>query len=178
MIGNKNWKKKGMEEIKSEEPVYSAGHLQFKKELPELNLIPQCVITEQSKTNIMKFKVLYTPESDSIWYGGKYEFSIEVLDEYPFKAPKVMCLTKIYHPNIDFSGNVCLNILKDDWSPILNVSTVIAGLYYLFTDPNAKDPLNHEAATVMRDNPDLFYANVKKSLKGGSVFGQDFPKFI
>ena len=84
-----------------------------------------------------------------------------------------MCLSKIYHPNIYYSGKVCLNILKVDWKP----STVIAGIYFLFTDPNPTDPLNHDAATVMRANPNTFVANFKKSLKGGYQFGQDFPRF-
>lgn len=111
-------------------------------ELPELYVIPQCKLTTD-KNDIMNFKGLYTPDSDSLWYGGKYEFTISVPDSYPFNPPKVMCNTKIYHPNIDFKGNVCLNILKEDWKPTLNVSTVIAGIYFLFTDPNPNDPLNH-----------------------------------
>jgi ubiquitin-conjugating enzyme E2 M len=154
----------------------SAGQLQFKKELPELSTIPQCKLT-QNKTDFMNFLATYTPDDESMWYGGKYEFSISVQDNYPFDPPKVMCNTKIYHPNIDLKGNVCLNILKNDWKPTLNISTVIAGLYFLFTDPNPNDPLNHDAATIMRDTPDLFVQNVKKSLKGGFVFGEEFPKF-
>ena len=125
----------------------------------------------------MEFKVTYSPEKDSYWYGGKYEFSIIIPADYNISAPKVHCNTRIYHPNIDLKGNVCLNILKDDWRPILNVNIVLAGLYYLFTDPNPNDPLNHDAATLMRDDLNKFIANVKKSLKGGNLFGEDFPKF-
>ena len=54
---------------------------------------------------------------------------------------------------------------------------MIAGIYYLFTDPNPNDPLNHEAAEVMRDNIDNFIQNVKKTLKGGFNYGEEFPKF-
>lgn len=169
--------KKGMvESTNSEETSSSGGQLQFKKELPELSTIPQCVLT-QTKDDFMNFKATYTPDRDSLWFGGKYEFSIAVPDTYPFNPPKVMCLTKIYHPNIDTQGNVCLNILKEDWKPTLNVSTVIAGIYFLFTDPNPNDPLNHDAATVMRDNYDLFVQNIKKSLRGGSMFNSEFPRF-
>lgn len=176
MIRLKN--KQQMQEIKNEEADNgtSAGQLQFKKELPDLYIIPQCKLT-QNKNDIMNFKATYTPDKDSYWYGGKYEFSITVPDSYPFNPPKVLCNTKIYHPNIDFKGNVCLNILRDDWKPTLNVSTVIAGVYFLFTDPNPNDPLNHDASTIMRDNPDQFVQNVKKSLKGGHLFNEDFPKF-
>ena len=156
----------------------SLGQLQFQKELKDLTLIPQCkMIPSKDKNDIMNFTCIYTPEKESYWYGGKYEFSISIPDTYNIDPPKVFCNTKIYHPNIDLKGNVCLNILKNDWKPTLTVSTVIAGIYFLFTDPNPNDPLNHEAATVMRDDLDKFIDNVKKSLKGGRVDGEDFPKF-
>jgi hypothetical protein len=40
---------------------------------------------------------------------------------------------QVYHPNIDLEGNVCLNILREDWKPVLNINTIIYGLYHLFT---------------------------------------------
>lgn len=51
-------------------------------------------------------------------------------------------LRQIYHPNIDLEGNVCLNILREDWKPVLNINSIIVGLQYLFLEPNADDPLN------------------------------------
>ncbi len=182
MIGLKNRKKKMEEQTNEEKETYTAGIIQFKKELPDLQNISQNIpqarlIKNSDPKNFMSFKVEYTPEKDSLWYGGKYIFSFTVPDQYPFNPPKVLCETKIYHPNIDFDGNVCLNILKEDWKPTMNVMLSIAGVYYLFTDPNPNDPLNHEAANVMRDNMDTFKQNVKKSLRGGYCFGQSFPRF-
>lgn len=49
---------------------------------------------------------------------------------------------QIYHPNVDVEGNVCLNILREDWKPVLNLNSVMVGLQYLFLEPNAEDPLN------------------------------------
>ncbi len=51
-------------------------------------------------------------------------------------------LPQIYHPNVDLEGNVCLNILREDWKPVLNLNSVMVGLQYLFLEPNADDPLN------------------------------------
>ncbi|CAH8391829.1 unnamed protein product [Eruca vesicaria subsp. sativa] len=79
----------------------------------------------------------------------------------------------VYHPNIDLEGNVCLNILREDWKPVLNINTVIYGLFHLFTEPNSEDPLNHEAAQVLKDNPKLFETNVRRAMIGGYV-GQTF----
>ena len=51
------------------------------------------------------------------------------------------CL-QIYHPNIDLDGNVCLNILREEWKPVLNINHIIYGLQFLFSEPNPDDPLN------------------------------------
>ena len=53
-----------------------------------------------------------------------------------------MSSLQIYHPNVDLEGNVCLNILREDWKPVLNLNSVMVGLQYLFLEPNADDPLN------------------------------------
>ena len=52
------------------------------------------------------------------------------------------CENKIYHPNIDLDGNVCLNILREDWKPVLTINSIVYGLQYLFLEPNPEDPLN------------------------------------
>ena len=113
-----------------------------------------------------------------IWQGGKYEFSIEVQPTYPHDAPKCLCLTPIYHPNIDLQGHVCLNILRDDWRPVLGINAVILGLIFLFIEPNPNDPLNHEAAEIMRKNPTDFTSRVKRTLRGGTFEGVTYPKMI
>ena len=102
----------------------------------------------------MSFKViidLKKEQQNCLWRGGVYTFQVDVGSNYPFDAPKCKCLTQIYHPNIDTSGNVCLNILRDDWKPVLGINAVILGLIFLFIEPNPNDPLNHEAAALMRD---------------------------
>ena len=99
----------------------------------------------------MKFEVTVDLTKEACyWKGGKYKFTITVPPNYPFEAPKCHCDTQIYHPNIDMQGNVCLNILRADWKPVLNLNAVALGLYFLFNDPNPNDPLNHEAAQLMR----------------------------
>ncbi len=122
-----------------------------------------------------KFEVTITP-LEGLWEFGTFVFHIKIEDDYPIAAPKVKCLTKVYHPNIDYKGNVCLNILKDEWSPILSIKHVILGLMFLFTGPNWEDPLNLTAAKVGRENMKQFEINVKKSFNGEKVDGQFFPK--
>jgi len=77
---------------------------------------------------------------------------------------------------VNTEGNVCLNILREDWKPVLDINAVIYGLIYLFYEPNAGDPLNQEAAKMLRENKKGFERNVEKSLRGGFVDGVQYPK--
>lgn len=88
------------------------------------------------------------------------------------------CNTKVYHPNINFEGNVCLNILRDEWKPVLDINAVIYGLIYLFYEPNPDDPLNREAAELYRSDKEQFKRVVRRTLQGCSHAGQSFPKLI
>jgi ubiquitin-conjugating enzyme E2 M len=162
----------------TEQKVLDSGEIMWKKELPTIDLkeIPQCKMTIDDK-DIMNFKVTITPDKESWWYGESYVFTISITSKYNFEPPKVHCLTKIYHPNIDLQGNVCLNILRKEWNPVLNITTVIVGLNHLFLEPEPNDPLNHNAAQLMRENLDQFIRNVKNSVKGTAVGGEYFGKF-
>jgi ubiquitin-conjugating enzyme E2 M len=73
--------------------------------------------------------------------------------EYPSKAPRVRCLTRIFHPNIDLNGNIDLNLLQWDWKSTIELNSVIYGLLYLFYDPNFDDPLNNVASAIYKKDP-------------------------
>ncbi|KAI3785540.1 hypothetical protein L1987_44659 [Smallanthus sonchifolius] len=151
----------------------SAGELRLHKDISELNLPKTCSISfPNGKDDLMDFEVTIRPD-DGYYLGGTFTFTFQISSIYPHEAPKVKCKTKVYHPNIDLDGNVCLNILREDWKPVLNINTIIYGLYHLFTEPNHEDPLNREAAAVLRDNPKMFESNVRRAMAGGYV-GQTF----
>ncbi|XP_069999220.1 NEDD8-conjugating enzyme Ubc12 [Penaeus vannamei] len=84
----------------------------------------------------------------------------------------------VYHPNIDLEGNVCLNILREDWKPVLTINSIVYGLQYLFLEPNPEDPLNKEAAEVLQNNRRLFEQNVVKSMKGGYIGNVYFDRCL
>ena len=66
--------------------------------------------------------------------------------------PKVVFNTKIYHPNIDNLGRICLDILKDKWSPALQIRSVLLSIQALLSSPNPDDPLNNEAANQWKND--------------------------
>lgn len=85
---------------------------------------------------------------------------------------------QIYHPNVDLEGNVCLNILREDWKPVLNLNSITVGLQFLFLEPNADDPLNKQAAEELRKDRSKFARDVKRSLAGGTVQGETYDSVL
>jgi len=88
--------------------------------------------------------------ADSPYAGGIFFLNINFPPDYPFKPPKVHFTTKIYHCNVNSNGAICLDILKDQWSPALTVSKVLLSLSSLLTDPNPEDPLVPEIANLLK----------------------------
>ncbi|CAK9200183.1 unnamed protein product [Sphagnum troendelagicum] len=85
-------------------------------------------------------------EQLSMFIGGVFKSELFLPEEYPMAAPKVRFLTKIYHPNIDKLGRICLDILKDKWSPALQIRTVLFNIQALLSAPNPDDPLAENIA--------------------------------
>jgi len=154
-----------------------AAELRAHKDVAEMEEIPGVEVEFPDPNKVMHFNAKITP-NEGLYKGATFLFSIEISTNYPYEAPKAECKTLIYHPNIDWEGHVCLNILRADWKPILTLSSVLFGLVTLFLEPNPDDPLNKEAASLMIDRPKDFERNVQQSLRGGNVLGRQFTKLI
>eukprot|EP00244_Chara_vulgaris_P008978 TRINITY_DN3676_c0_g2_i5.p1 TRINITY_DN3676_c0_g2~~TRINITY_DN3676_c0_g2_i5.p1 ORF type:complete len:150 (-),score=19.96 TRINITY_DN3676_c0_g2_i5:341-790(-) len=90
--------------------------------------------------------------ADSPYEGGVFYASIHFPPDYPFKPPKVSFQTKVYHPNINANGSICLDILKEQWSPALTISKVLLSICSLLSDPNPDDPLVPDIAQMYKTN--------------------------
>jgi ubiquitin-conjugating enzyme E2 M len=109
---------------------------------------------------------------------GIFNFECKIPNEFPNISPEFKCIEKIYHPNIDIDGHVCLNILRSDWKPTLTLQLIFAGILHLFLQPNPNDPLNKEAANDLAKFPNQFARHVTNAMEGGYIGDEKFDKVI
>jgi len=106
--------------------------------------------------DMFNWKATIMGPEDSSYAGGLFFLNIHFPTDYPFKPPKVQFTTKIFHPNINSNGGICLDILKDQWSPALTISKVLLSICSLLTDPNPDDPLVPEIAQMYKKSRGKF----------------------
>jgi ubiquitin-conjugating enzyme (huntingtin interacting protein 2) len=113
---------------------------------------------------------------DTVYQGGVFDVDIIIPDEYPFKPPKMKFDTKIWHPNISsVTGAICLDILKNEWTPALTIRTALISLQALMCEPVPNDPQDAVVAKQYMSNINLFnqtakhwveeYANPERNLQ-------------
>jgi ubiquitin-conjugating enzyme E2 D/E len=126
----------------------------IQKELDDLRLNPldACTAGPVSETDLYTWNATIFGPKDSPYEGGVFRLALSIPVDYPFKPPKVAFTTKIFHPNINAQGGICLDILKDQWSPALSISKVLLSISSLLTDANPKDPLVPEIARLYVEN--------------------------
>ena len=101
--------------------------------------------------NLLKWIATIVGPVGTVYEGLEYKLSIEFSDNYPISAPTVKFITPCFHPNVDTAGNICLDILKENWSPVYNVGTLLNSIRSLLGDPNNSSPLNVTAANLWDD---------------------------
>lgn len=109
----------------------------IQKELAEITLDPPPNCSAGPKgDNLYEWVSTILGPPGSVYEGGVFFLDIHFTPEYPFKPPKVTFKTRIYHCNINSQGVICLDILKDNWSPALTISKVLLSICSLLTDCN------------------------------------------
>eukprot|EP01024_Parvocaulis_polyphysoides_P070879 TRINITY_DN877_c0_g1_i2.p3 TRINITY_DN877_c0_g1~~TRINITY_DN877_c0_g1_i2.p3 ORF type:complete len:151 (+),score=19.70 TRINITY_DN877_c0_g1_i2:172-624(+) len=122
------------------------------KELKDIQRDPPPDITIEllNSDDIYKWGAKMKGPADSPYAGGVFGLEIQFPPDYPFRCPRVRFTTKVYHTNVDDTGFVSIDILKENWSPQLTIAKVLLSIQALLTDPNANNPLVPEIAHVCR----------------------------
>ena len=123
------------------------------KEIARMHADPELGITVSvDETNERHIHATIAGPVDSPYYGGVFKLELFIPEGYPIEPPKAHFLTRIYHPNIDNLGRICLNILKDEWRPAQGIRTLLISLQLLLSTPNPDDPLNTKVAEHWKNN--------------------------
>jgi ubiquitin-conjugating enzyme E2 D/E len=127
------------------------------KELAELNnnSIPN-ISAGPLNNNMFEWEAIILGPVDTPYEGGIFKLSISIPTNYPFKPPIVIFTTRIYHPNINSSGSICLDILKTQWSPALTISKILLSICSLLSDPNPNDPLVPDIANIFKNDLEVY----------------------
>ncbi|WAR11900.1 UBE2C-like protein [Mya arenaria] len=98
--------------------------------------------------NLFKWIGTLTGPNGTVYESLSFKLTLEFPSGYPYHAPTVKFETPCYHPNVDNHGNICLDILKEKWSALYDVRTILISLQSLLGEPNNDSPLNAQAAEL------------------------------
>ncbi|GBM56699.1 Ubiquitin-conjugating enzyme E2 [Araneus ventricosus] len=108
--------------------------------------------------------IIMGPEK-SPYEGGVFSLDIHFPRNYPMKPPKVIFTTRVYHPNINSRGVICLDILYSQWSPALTVPKLLLSISSLLCDPNPHNCLEAEIGRIYKNDREKYNAKAKEWTK-------------
>eukprot|EP01040_Poterioochromonas_malhamensis_P001010 gene1010-1072_t len=118
---------------------------------------------EPNSDNIMRWNATIQAPKDSYYEGFSFDLSIDVPSNYPLVPPVIKFKTKIFHPNVLFdSGEICLDILKKEWSPAWSLQSACRAIIALLADPAPDSPLNVDAGNMLRENDVAAYRSMSR----------------
>lgn len=116
--------------------------MRIKRELNEImqNPPPNCS-AEMYKEDLFHWKAVINGPSGTAYEGGTFKLDIRFPGAYPFRPPQIRFITRIYHCNVDSRGVICLDVLNERWSPVMNIAKVLLSIWVLIGECNPNDPL-------------------------------------
>ncbi|CAO3674579.1 unnamed protein product [Umbelopsis ramanniana] len=139
----------------------------IQKELSELNKSPQPGISASPiDEDMFHWQGSIAGPANSAYKGGVFKLDIVFSADYPFKPPVVKFITKVYHPNIDDDGSICVSLLKNDvWKPATKLHQVLGSIADLLENPNPEDALVASIGEVYTTNRTKFNKTAKDFVK-------------
>ena len=122
-------------------------------------------LADNNSPDILHWKATIIGPSQTALEGGIFKLDVKFPDNYPAKPPLIKFITKVYHPNINDKGEICLDLLKSQWSPAIRLEKLLLCICTLLQDPNPADPLVPEAADLYKKDINKYNEIVKEYTK-------------
>lgn len=137
--------------------------IRLNRELEDLQKnMPEGITAKPETNNIRKWIATIKGPENTPYQNGIFKLQLNFDDSYPMKPPSVKFLTLIYHPNVYRDGKICLDILQNQWSPVLKITKILVSIQSLLMDPNVNSPANRDAAITYSRDKNEFKKKVKE----------------
>ncbi len=110
----------------------------------------------------MQWNAILEGPKETPFEGGSFALSMEFPADYPIRPPTVKFVTPVYHPNVTKDGGICLNLLKEDWKPLITVPALLSSIRLLLQTPNMEEALNMEVVEEYRKDPKSWEATARE----------------
>lgn len=113
----------------------------------------------------MTWNAVIVGPADTPFEDGTFRLVIQFDEQYPNKPPSVKFISDMFHPNVYASGDLCLDILQNRWTPTYDVSSILTSIQSLLNDPNISSPANVEAANLYKDHRSQYIQRVRDTVE-------------
>ncbi|KAJ8947879.1 hypothetical protein NQ318_010025 [Aromia moschata] len=129
------------------------------------NTPPQGICVFPKDDNLSSLEVKIVGPDDTPYKNGVFTLEVLVPERYPFVPPSIKFITKVYHPNIDDNGRICLDLIKmppaGRWKPTIGVEGLLIAVRMLLETPNPEDPLMADIAEEFKNHKDDYVRKAK-----------------
>ncbi|KAF6006425.1 Ubiquitin-conjugating enzyme E2 2 [Brettanomyces bruxellensis] len=115
--------------------------------------------------NVMVWNGIIIGPQDTPFEDGTFRLKLTFDEQYPNKPPQVKFISEMFHPNVYASGDLCLDILQNRWSPTYDVASILTSIQSLLNDPNINSPANVEAANLYKDHRSQYAKRVRETVE-------------
>lgn len=124
---------------------------------------PGICVFPTDKQNVIEARIAGPP--DTPYAEGVFNLEILIPEKYPFAPPSIRFVTKVYHPNIDDNGRICLDLIKmppsGNWKPTIGLEGLLIAIRSLLESPNPDDPLMADIAEEYKNFKEEFTRKAK-----------------